>query len=184
VAAPGQAIFRLRLTLDDVAPTVWRRLLVPGNIRLGKLHDVFQVAMGWTDSHLHRFSIADQIYGQQFDEYPEGEIDENEISVAQAIGEHRQFSYEYDFGDSWNHEIVIEDKVRLPRGLKHTVCLEGQNACPPEDCGGPGGYAELLVALGDPDHEEHDELLKWLGAPFDSTEFDLVAVNVALQRPG
>jgi hypothetical protein len=104
------------------------------------------------------------------------------VSVVQAIGEHRRFSYEYDFGDSWDHEIVVEDTVRLPRGLKHAVCLEGQNACPPEDCGGPRGYAELLAALADPEHAERDELLSWLGAPFDPTAFDLAEVNVALQR--
>jgi hypothetical protein len=149
---------------------------------LGKLHDVFQAAMGWTNSHLHCFTIGDERFGPQYDDYPEDEVDENEVSVLQAIGEHRRFSYEYDFGDSWEHEVVVEEQVRLPHGLKHAVCLDGENACPPEGCHGAGGYAELLEAIADPTHEDHDDLLDWLGGPFDPTAFDLAAVNVALQR--
>jgi len=180
--APGHSVFRLRITLDDVEPAVWRVLLVPGKVRLSKLHDVFQVAMGWTDSHLHHFSIANEIYGPQYDDYPEEELDERDVSVLQAIGDQCRFSYEYDFGDSWDHTIVVEDTVRVPVGLKHAVCLDGSNACPPEDCGGPGGYAHLRAVLVDPTHNEHDELLEWIGDSFDPTEFDLAAVNVDLQR--
>ena len=179
---PGQGVFQLRITLRDVEPAVWRRLLVPASVRLAKLHGIFQAAMGWTNSHLHSFTIGDERYGMQFDEYPEGEIDEKQVTVMRAIGEHPSFSYEYDFGDSWEHEIVVEEFVRPPLGLKHAVCLDGQNACPPEDCGGTGGYAELLQALADPKHEEHDHLLAWVGGPFDPTLFDLVTVNVALQH--
>ena len=179
---PGQGVFRLRITLVDVEPTVWRRILVPAPVRLAKLHDMFQGAMGWTNSHLHSFTIGDDRYGMQFDEYPEGEIDEKQATVLRAIGEHRRFSYEYDFGDSWEHEVIVEEFVRTPLGLKHAVCLEGQNACPPEDCGGAGGYADLLEVLADPEHEEHDHLLGWVGGTFDATFFDLVAVNVALQH--
>lgn len=179
---PGQGVFQLRITLDDVVPTVWRRLLVPATVRLVKLHDIFQAAMGWTNSHLHSFTIGGELYGMHFDDYPEHEIDEKEVTVLRAIGEHRRFSYEYDFGDSWEHEVVVEDFVRTPRGLKHAVCLDGQNACPPEDCGGVGGYAELLEVLADPEHEEHDHLMGWVGGAFDATFFDLAGVNVALQH--
>jgi hypothetical protein len=179
---PGQSVFRLRITLEDVVPTVWRRLLVPGSVRLAKLHDVFQAAMGWTNSHLHSFTIGGQLYGMHFDDYPEDEIDEKEVTVLRGIGEHRGFSYEYDFGDSWQHEIVVEDLVRTPRGLKYAVCLDGQNACPPEDCGGVGGYAELLEVLADPGHEEHDRLVQRVGGAFDPNFFDLAAVNFALQH--
>ena len=179
---PGQGVFQLRITLVDVEPAVWRRLLVPAAVRLAKLHEMFQAAMGWTNSHLHSFTIGDDRYGMQFDEYPEGEIDEKQVTVLRAVGEHRRFSYEYDFGDSWEHEVIVEEFVRTPLGLKHAVCLDGQNACPPEDCGGTGGYAELLEVLADPEHEEHDHLVDWVGGMFDSTLFDLAAVNVALQH--
>ena len=137
---PGQGVFQLRISLR-VEPAVWRRLLVPASVRLAKLHGIFQAAMGWTNSHLHSFTIGDERYGMQFDEYPEGEIDEKHVTVLSAIGEHPSFLYEYDFGDSWEHEIVVEEFARPPLGLKHAVCLDGQNACPPEDCGGTGGYA-------------------------------------------
>lgn len=175
-------MFQLRVTLDGVVPAVWRRLLVPASVRLAKLHDVLQAAMGWTNSHLHSFTIGGQRYGMHFDEYPDGEIDEKTVTVLRAVGEHRRFSYEYDFGDSWEHEIVVEDFVRIPFGLKHAVCLDGQNACPPEDCGGVRGYAELLEVLADPDHEEHRHLVSWVGGAFDATFFDLAGTNVALQH--
>ena len=179
---PGRSVFRLRVTLDDVDPTVWRRLLVPGSVSLAKLHDILQAAMGWTNSHLHSFTIGNQLYGMHFDDFPEDEVDEKGVTVLQAIGGHGRFSYEYDFGDSWGHEVVVEAAIRSPRALKFAVCLDGQNACPPEDCGGVSGYAELLAVLADPDHEDHDHLLQWVGGSFDPTEFDLVAANVALQQ--
>ncbi len=175
-------MIQLRITLNEVEPVVWRRLLVPGNVKLAKLHDMLQAAMGWTNSHLHSFEIGGAIYGMHFDDYPEDEIDEKDVTVLRAIGEHQHFSYEYDFGDSWDHEVVLESSVKMPRGLKHAVCLDGQNACPPEDCGGIGGYSELLEVLRDPTREDHEELTKWVGGGFDPEFFDLGAVNVALQH--
>ena len=179
---PGQGVFQLRVTLDGVDPPVWRRLLVPAAVRVAKLHVILQVAMGWTNSHLHSFTIGGERYGMHFDDYPEDEIDENEVTVLRAIADHRRFTYEYDFGDSWDHDVVVEDFVRIPRGLKHAVCLDGQNACPPEDCGGVHGYAELRVVLADPNHEDHEELAGWVGGAFDATVFNLAEVNVALQK--
>ena len=142
----GQQIFQLRIELEEVTPAVWRRLLVPGGIRLAKLHMILQAAMGWTNSHLHAFTIDD------------------------------------DFGDGWDHTVIVEDRSTLTYGLKHAVCLDGANACPPEDCGGAGGYEELRLALADPSHEDYDDLLEWIGGPIDPTAFDIVATNVALQH--
>ena len=175
-------MFELSITLADVEPSVSRRLLVPGSIRRGKLHDILQVSIGWTYSHLHSFEIGAERYGPQYDEYPEGEIDEAAVSVLRAIGVHETLLYEYDFGDSWDHYVVVERVAQLSQGLTHAVCLEGQNACPPEDCGGSGGYIHLLAALADATHPEHRELLEWVGGPFDPAHFDVAAVNVALQR--
>lgn len=182
MAAPGQGVFQLRITLDEVEPAVWRRLLVPAGVRMAKLHDIFQASMGWTNSHLHCFTVGGERYGMLLDEYPDGEIDEKAVTVLRAIGQHRSFGYEYDFGDCWDHEVVVEDFVRVRHGLKQAVCLDGRNACPPDDCGGAGGYAELLEVLADPGHEEHDDLRDWVGGAFDATFFDLAAVNVALQH--
>jgi pRiA4b ORF-3-like protein len=143
---------------------------------------MFQAAMGWANSHLHNFRIGDALYGAHFDEYPPEEIDEKEVMVLQALRVHKRFVYEYDFGDSWEHEVEVEAMSTMRLGLKFAVCLEGQNACPPEDCGGPPGYSLMLEALGDSSHEEHEDLLRWLGGPFDPEQFDLAAANAALQR--
>jgi hypothetical protein len=137
--------------------------------------------MGWTNSHLHCFEIADARYGMQFDEYPDGELDEKSVTVLHAIGDHDTFIYEYDFGDSWEHHVTVERLVRLPRGIQRAVCLDGENACPPEDCGGSGGYADLLNVLADTSHPDHSGLLEWAGGPIDPSAFDVVAANVALQ---
>ncbi len=117
-----------------------------------------------------------------FDDYPEEEIDEKSVSVLQALRDERRFTYEYDFGDSWEHDVVIEALTRSTVGLKFGVCIDGQNACPPEDVGGAGGYQAFLVAIADPEDDEHDHFLEWVGGSFDATEFDLATVNAALQR--
>jgi len=179
----GQISFRLRIELEEVEPAVWRRLLVPGSFGLEKLHDIFQVAMGWSNSHLHSFSIGGESYGMLLED-DEDELyeDESNLTVLAALGGHDHFAYEYDFGDSWGHHVIVEETTSSRLGLKHAVCLGGENACPPEDCGGAGGYAELLAALADPSHEEHEDLLEWIGGPFHPATFDLVTVNAELQR--
>lgn len=143
MAPSGRSVVQLRIQLEETAPVVWRRLLVPGSIRLPKLHDIFQAAMGWTNSHLHSFRIGESLYGMQFDDYPDEEIDEKTVTVLQAVRGHRRFVYEYDFGDSWQHAVVVEEMLKAPNGLKYAVCIDGQNACPPEDCGGTHGCRRL-----------------------------------------
>jgi hypothetical protein len=157
---PGQPVLECSIELSDVEPRVWRRLLVPGSVRLDKLHRIFQAAMGWQDYHLHSFEIGGERYGMHFDE---------------------RFVYEYDFGDSWEHDVTVHAAWRMPIGLKFAVCLDGAKACPPEDSGGPGGYEDLLRVLGDPSHEEHEHLRGWIGDGFDPREFDLALANARLQ---
>jgi hypothetical protein len=123
------------------APTIWRRLLVPGDIKLSKLHLIFQVAMGWENYHLHAFEIAGQRYGMADPEWEMNEIDEETVVMADVVTERARFFYEYDFGDSWRHEVVVESIEPAKQVLKNAVCLEGQRACPPEDCGGTWGYS-------------------------------------------
>jgi hypothetical protein len=153
-------VFELEVRLDDVTPAVWRRLLVPGTVSLAKLHDIFQAAMGWDNAHLHSFRVGDALYGTQIDDYPEDEIDESTVSVAEARQDHQAFSYEYDFGDSWEHHVVVVNRTTVPAGLRFAVCLGGESACPPEDCGGSHGYALMLEAIVDPSHEEHGDYLR------------------------
>ena len=136
---PGQSAFRLRIQLIDVDPGIWRRILVPGSIRMSKLAEILLSAMGWSNSHLHAFTIGDQRYGMNYDDFPDGEIDEKTVTVLQALRSVHRFTFEYDFGDSWEHEIVIEELTKSPIGLKYAVCLDGANACPPDDVGGTWG---------------------------------------------
>ncbi len=178
---PGQPVIDCTIELREVEPRVWRRLLVPGSVRLDKLHRMFRAAMGWEDSHLHAFEIGGERYGMHFDDYPDGELHEKDFTVVTAVGTNDRFTYEYDFGDSWEHEVTVRGMWRMPRGLKFAVCLDGANACPPEDVGGSWGYEHLLEVLADPSHEEHELLSRWVGRTVDRYEFDIGLVNARLQ---
>lgn len=179
-SAAEQTALQLKIELTGTSPLVWRRLLVPGHGRLATLHDYFQVAMGWTDSHLHAFEVDGMRYGMD-DADSEEDLDESDFSIDQAIGAAKRFRYEYDFGDSWVHDVVVEERT-AERGLKHAVCLDGANACPPEDVGGVHGFDRFKQAIADPANEDHDEYLSWIGAPYDPTAFDLASVNAVLQQ--
>jgi len=183
----SQPVIQLRIQLVGADPAVWRRLLVPGGAKLSRLHDIFQAAMGWTDSHLHNFTIGDQVYGpddedNDFD-VDEEQFDETEHTVLGVLrGDVRRFVYEYDFGDSWTHEVVVEEITQSPTALKQAVCLDGEGACPPEDVGGVMGYRFFLEALADPLHKEHDSYVGWVGYEFDPAAFSVGDANAALQR--
>ena len=149
---------------------------------MAKFSEMLLAAMGWTNSHLHAFRVGEKRYGMNFDEYPDGEIDEKTVTVLQALRDERRFTYDYDFGDGWEHEVVIEELSWSYFGLKFAVCIDGQNACPPEDVGGTGGYVEFLEAISDPTHEEHESYLEWVGGSFAPAEFDLANANALLQK--
>src|ERR1700736_6448959 len=164
--------------------TPWRRVQVPGSINLFRLHDVFQVVMGWTDSHLHQFVDAPIVYSvPSGDDYSRVErLDERRFRLAElARHEKASFIYEYDFGDGWTHEVVVKKILPADPKTKYAVCLDGKNACPPEDCGGIWGYYKLLEAVNHPKHEEHQEMLDWLGDQFDPGHFDLQKINAELR---
>ena len=178
--SPGQTVVECTIELSRVEPRVWRRLLVPATVRLDQLHRVFQAAMGWEDIHLHSFEIGGECYGTQFDD-PEDELDEKAFTVVAAVRANERFSYEYDFGDSWEHDVTVHRVWQITKGLKFAVCLDGANACPPENVGGSSGYKHLLAVLADHTHEEHEHLRGWVGRPVDPAEFDLGCVNARLQ---
>jgi len=181
-AAPN--VFGLRIALMEHRPEIWRRVLVPGSIRLDKLHMVIQETMGWTDSHLHQFRVGAATYGVPLEDWEDDEQpeSESEYTLRGVVELGDRFFYDYDFGDSWDHEILVERVGTIRPVLKFAVCTDGANACPPEDCGGTSGYAELLEALKNPRHEEHEEYRTWAGTDFDPARFDLAQVNAALQR--
>jgi hypothetical protein len=170
---------QLRIELLDVEPAVWRRILVPELITMAELAQILVAAMGWNGSHLHLFRVGDNEYGVADEDAPEEEIDESEVTVTEALGGHDRFAFDYDFGDGWEHDVVVEK--RSSSGVEFAACLDGQNACPPDDVGGPGGYEDFLVAIADTAHEDHVEYLEWIGGSFDPTRFDLDAVNTELR---
>ncbi len=177
--------YQLKISLLEIEPEIWRRLLVPRGVRLDRLHEILQVAMGWTNSHLHEFRVGDTRYGEPDPEFDERDVrDERNVRLFEvAPGVNDSFLYEYDFGDSWEHLVVVEKILTRPEGAGDLpVCLAGARACPPEDCGGVPGYESFLQAIGDPTHEEHQAMLTWVGGSFDPEAFDLKSVNRLLQR--
>lgn len=177
--------YRLKVTLKGSRPPIWRRIEVPGHITLAKLHQVLQVAMGWTDSHLHQFIIGKTYYGTpdpDFDLFGDTENECNFKLQQVAPREKMKFRYEYDFGDGWEHEILVEKVFPLTEERRHPVCLKGVKACPPEDIGGLWGYYDFLEIMEDTKHPEHEEMLEWLGDTFDPDRFDLEEVNQRLKK--
>lgn len=208
-------VYHIRITLEGSKPPIWRRVAVPTDITLGSLHEVIQIVMGWTESHLHQFilrdkklkptpgeiaqryrdnamdeAFLDRVGGQRFfvtkttpwgdPTEMEGE-DENAVTLAEVCPKAgNKLTYQYDLGDSWEHIIEVQKIVEAEKGVEHPVCLAGKRACPPEDCGGVWGYYDMLDALADPKHEQHEELLEWLGGPFDPEAFALDEVNQML----
>ncbi|MDX9866123.1 MAG: plasmid pRiA4b ORF-3 family protein [Anaerolineaceae bacterium] len=178
-------IYQLKVSLKGIRPPVWRRFQVTGNTTLLQLHDTLQSVMGWYDCHLHVFTVGGKSYGDPADdEYNEfGTLDECNYSLEKVIsGEGQRFLYEYDFGDSWEHEILVEKILATEKGADYPVCIKGKRACPPEDVGGSWGYENFLEAIWDVNHEEHEEYLEWIGDEFDPEEFDLEAINDELRN--
>jgi hypothetical protein len=177
-------IYQLKITLADVEPLVWRRVRVPGDVSLERLHVVFQRVMGWHDSHLHEWTVGGRRYGQPEPDEPEYEVDdEAKLTLREAAPiEGARFEYLYDLGDNWTHEVVVEKIDPPDPEFRSPECLAGERACPPEDCGGPPGYEEFLEAIGDLRHPEHKDRLDWIGGRFAPEAFDMVAVNRKLRR--
>lgn len=176
-------IYQIKVTLNDSKPPIWRRILVPDSISLHQLHTILQIVMGWTNSHLHQFIIDDVYYGDpEDDEYNEME-NEKRFRLNQFVTRKGyKFIYEYDFGDGWEHTILVEAILPVEKGRQYPVCLEGKRACPLEDIGGVWGYEEFLKALADPKHPDHNDIVEELGEDFDSEYFDMEDVNLGLRQ--
>ena len=175
-------MYRLKVTLVDSKPEIWRRFEVPAGISLERLHMVLQAVMGWTNSHLHAFEKDGTIYDMQHPESEIESINEREAYLSEVLTNVGQsLDYEYDFGDGWQHRIVLE-AVASTALVPAARVLEGRRACPPEDVGGLGGYELLLEALADPKHPSHRELKAWSGGTFDPEAYDVTAANARLAR--
>lgn len=175
------SIFQLKITLKDVEGPVWRRVQVDATASLKSVHLALNEAMGWNNSHLHEFVFDDRRFSDpEIDD--EGVFeDERAVCLDDLVSVGDRFLYEYDFGDGWSHEVRVEKKLPWKDHLAYPVCIGGARACPPEDCGGPGGYEDLLNALAEGD-EEH-ELVRWIGGFYDPEGFDVNRTNRALREP-
>lgn len=178
--------YTLYIRLAEIEPPIWRRIVVPANLTLHQLHQVLQVTMGWTHSHLHQFIVPGTqesiCYGEPSPEDDYFHKDDRRVRLADiAPKEGATFVYEYDFGDSWRHEITVERIKPTPKEeLPYPWCLDGQRACPPEDVGGVSGYANFLEAWRDRSHPEHGQMREWVGKHFKPEQFSVPQVNAAL----
>jgi len=181
ITKPG-AIYQFKVTLKESHPPIWRRIQVP-DCTLGELHEVLQVVMDWGNSHLHQFIVNRKYFGEATHDDLDMEVeDEDGIGLSDIYtGENTpRIVYEYDFGDGWQHEIILEKILEPEPRVTYPCCLEGARACPPEDVGGIWGYAEFLEAISDPNHEDHDEMVEWVGGEFDPERFSVDEVNKEL----
>jgi hypothetical protein len=169
-------IVRIKVTLLGVTkPRVWRRVQVRADTRLDQLHEIIQAALGWENYHMHAFTFGDEEFGVPDPEL--GFSDERQVTLGELIaGIGDRVRYTYDLGDDWQHEILIEELLDPDPDTRYPVLVAAKGACPPEDCGGAWGYANLIAILADPHHDEHQEMLEWLGLN-DAGEFDPAAVS-------
>jgi hypothetical protein len=175
--------YQMKVTLEDISPPIWRRIQVTSATTLYRLHKILQVVMGWSESHLHQFIVDETHYGEPHPDYSFKMKNEKTVKLSQVVsGEKTKFYYEYDFGDSWYHKILIEKILPLEPDKHYPICLKGKRACPPEDCGGISGYYDFLKTIQDPAHPEHDHMLEWVGGSFDPEAFDLDDINQKLRR--
>jgi hypothetical protein len=181
MAQPGDPLLQVRITLKDVdSPPVWRRVVIPAAYSLDRVHAVIQAAMGWEDYHLHAFRAGGVGYAAPSLDDELGYRDEAEVRLADLAMTAKRFEYEYDFGDSWEHELVVEAREVAADDGVYPACVAGEGACPPEDCGGSYGFAEFKGLLAGPPSAEREEMLEWAGGDYDPGRFDLAAANAAV----
>lgn len=180
--------YQLKITLSRVKPPVWRRIKINGQATFGDLHEVIQRVMGWENAHMFEFENPEYTISPASEEDDilgfggtEG-IDMEEITVEEVLKRKgAKIKYTYDFGDNWEHQILVEEIEKDNGVLLHgAICLNGKRNCPPEDCGGPWGYMEMIEAIQDPKHPEYEEFMEWLGDDFDPEYFDLDETNQLL----
>ena len=176
----GPTHHRLRVSLDDVEPDVWRTVVVPSDTPLPELAQVLVAAMGWEGYHLHEFVVAGMHFGPDDADMSRFTIAYEKVTLEQVAREESELEWHYDFGDGWSHRVLVES-VGEPEQAQAPVCLDGARACPPEDCGGADGYAQLLEVLADPTHEDHAEMMEWVGGGFDPEAFDRKVVDERLR---
>jgi len=178
---PGK-IYQLKVSLMGAKPPIWRRILIKADTLLPDLHKILQTTMGWTNSHLHQFTDGKKFYSEPDDDDMMETVDYRKLKTSQLLKKEKdKLMYEYDFGDGWMHEVLLEKILEEEKGKIYPECIAGKRACPPEDCGGVWGYMDLLAIASDPKHEEHEEMEGWLGDNFDPERFNKEEVTEELR---
>lgn len=173
----GPSVHTLQVSLREVEPIVWRRIAVPSETKLPRFARWLEAAMGWEGYHLRSFNVAGLQFGAR-DEDADYVIDERHVTVKQILPRvGSAVQWDYDFGDGWEHDVVVDAVEEPSASVRYPVCLDGARACPPEDCGGVAGYDELRAVLADPTHEDYEHLSSWVPPGFDADRFDLAAAN-------
>lgn len=180
MAQSFKSVYQFKITLLDLGFKVWRLIQVPESYSFWDLHVAIQDAMGWENAHLHCFEFKGK--GRKMSEPiglpgDDGSLDGTKIKLSDYFLDNSKAIYIYDFGDDWQHEVVLEKVLPRDPKTKYPICLDGKYACPPEDCGGAPGYMMMLEALKDPTSEDYDEYIDWLGEGFDPEEFDCQKVR-------
>lgn len=175
-------IYQIHVSLTETQPMVWRRLLVDADTLLVDLHRIIQTTLGWTNSHLHQFSDGTTEYAPK-EFQTEGSKDSRKVKLNTILNKDSlKITYEYDFGDDWLHEIILEEVIETQEPGQIPKCLDGSRNCPPEDCGDPWGYQALLTTLANPKHPDYKSLKKWLGGKFDPEYFNKEEINQNLKK--
>jgi hypothetical protein len=176
-------LYELHVELEDIQPRIWRKILVPGSIKLTKLHDLLQLVMGWNNSHLHSFQFGKRVFSGRPAELEDLNMLDGSRYTLEAVLDDllSEFIYDYDFGDSWRHLIQPKLVSKPSSEWFYPLCIAGERAAPPDDVGGTPGYLEFLNAIGNPQHPEHEDMLIWIGGAFDPEGFDLNAINRTLR---
>jgi len=178
-------VFQIQIALRGFKPKIWRRVLIPADLPMADFHEIIQTTMGWENSHLHQFIKNKTYYSvrRKDDMWEERDsVDYSDLKVSDLLKtEKEKLLYEYDFGDGWAHDIVLEKILPFDSKIEYPVCTAGKMCCPPEDCGGIWGYADMLEVLKQPKHEEYESFMEWLGGEFDPEYFDIEEVNELLR---
>jgi len=187
MAGAAQKIARLRIELSDMDPPIWRRVDIPTDFPLRRVHDVIQAVFDWLDYHLHQFEIGDRYYGAP--EYENEDLggerlySDRNIRLGALLNRGiERFIYRYDFGDDWEHVITVERVLDAEDGVEYPILVDGARRAPPEDCGGPPGFGAFLEAMMDETHEEHEAMIEWYGMRFDPHDLELETVEAMLSR--
>lgn len=180
--ATSATVHQLKVTLRRVKPPVWRRVVVPSDLSLAKLSRLLELTMGWYGGHLHAFEADGVSFGVPDLDWGDRLRDERRARLADVLpGAGAKMRWDYDFGDGWEHDVVVEAILDRDPKVRYPTCIAGRRACPPEDCGGPYGYADMLDALRDSRHPSHEEFRDWVPPGFKPSAFDLAGTDSLLR---